>query len=119
LLLDEGKIMHSTLAILLEVNETSICNFGPRTKIAQALQNTHLRTWERAQIASSFTIEEVDRTMQDAMGSNEPFGGKVVVFGCHFRQILPAVLGGYRSQTVWKCLKCHHCGIGLHHFNLQ
>jgi PIF1-like helicase len=29
----------------------------------------------------------------------------MVLFGGHFKQILPVVLGGYRSQTVWKCLK--------------
>jgi PIF1-like helicase len=34
-LLDEGKTAHSTLAIPLEVNETSTCSFGPRSKIAQ------------------------------------------------------------------------------------
>ena len=56
-------------------------------------------------MASRFAIEAVNRTMQDALRSNESFGGKVVLFGGDFRQVLPVVLCGYRSQTVWKCLK--------------
>jgi PIF1-like helicase len=55
--------------------------------------------------ASRFAIEAVDRTIQDSLGNNEPFGGKVVLFAGDFRQIIPVVLGGYRSQTVWKCIK--------------
>jgi ATP-dependent DNA helicase PIF1 len=104
-LLDEGKTAHSTLAIPLEINEVSACNFGARSKIAHALQNTHLIIWDDAPMASRFAIEAVDKTMQDVLGNNEPFEGKVVIFGGDFRQILRVVLVGYRSQTVWKCLK--------------
>jgi PIF1-like helicase len=93
------------LTIPLEVNEISTCNFGPRSKIAQVLHYTHLIIWDEAPMDPRFTIEAADRTMQDSLGNNEPFGDKVALFGGDFRQILPVVLGGYRSQTVWKCLK--------------
>jgi PIF1-like helicase len=52
------------------VNETSTCNFGPRSKIAQALQNTHLIIWDESPMASRISIEAVDRTVGDTLGNN-------------------------------------------------
>jgi len=43
-------------------------------------------------------FEAVDRTLRDLMKTvnplleNKPFGGKVIVFGGDFRQILPVVI---------------------------
>ena len=42
----------------------------------------------------------MDRSLRDIMGCDEPFGGKVVVFGGDFRQILPVVTDGGRVETV-------------------
>ena len=38
--------------------------------------------------------------MQDIIGRFEPFGGKVIVFGCDFRQVLPVVPRGTRAQIM-------------------
>uniref|UniRef100_A0ACD5ZSL2 Uncharacterized protein n=1 Tax=Avena sativa TaxID=4498 RepID=A0ACD5ZSL2_AVESA len=43
-------------------------------------------------------IETLDRSLQDIMGCDLPFGGKVVVFGGDFRQVLPVVTRGTRAQ---------------------
>jgi PIF1-like helicase len=45
-LIDEGKTAHSTLAIPLEVDEASTCNFGPRSKISQLINNAHFIIWD-------------------------------------------------------------------------
>jgi hypothetical protein len=42
-------------------------------------------------------VETLDRSLQDIMDCNEPFGGKVVVFGGDFRQVLPIVPRGTRA----------------------
>ena len=47
--------------------------------------------WDEALMAKKYAIEAVDRTLQDIMGNKEPFGGKVVVLGGDFRQVLPVV----------------------------
>nr|XP_051218929.1 uncharacterized protein LOC127336183 [Lolium perenne] len=44
------------------------------------------------------TVETLDRSLQDIMGSDLPFRGKVVVFGGDFRQVLPVVTRGTRAQ---------------------
>ncbi|XP_076934536.1 uncharacterized protein LOC143600866 [Bidens hawaiensis] len=52
----------------------------------------------------------LDRSLKDILtsasgaSSNLPFGGKVIVFGGDFRQILPVVPGGSRQQIVNSCL---------------
>jgi hypothetical protein len=39
-------------------------------------------------------IEAVDRTLQDLLENNSPFGGKIVLFGGDFRQTLPVIPHG-------------------------
>uniref|UniRef100_A0A453GWE2 ATP-dependent DNA helicase n=1 Tax=Aegilops tauschii subsp. strangulata TaxID=200361 RepID=A0A453GWE2_AEGTS len=44
-------------------------------------------------------VETLDRSLQDIMECSLPFGGKVVVFGGDFRQVLPVVTRGTRAQA--------------------
>lgn len=46
------------------------------------------------------TIETVDRSFRDIMDIDKPFGGKVIVFGGDFRQVLPIVPKFTRAETV-------------------
>ena len=56
-------------------------------------------------------FEAVDRTLRDLMKAvdplleEKPFGGKVVVFGGDFRQILLVVIKGRREDIVGSCLR--------------
>lgn len=44
-------------------------------------------------------VEALDNSMRDIMGRHDlPFGGKAVVFGGDFRQVLPVVRKGTRPQ---------------------
>ncbi|KAK2436045.1 ATP-dependent DNA helicase PIF1 [Trifolium repens] len=53
-----------------------------------------------------YFFEAFDRTMRDLMGKvdkenrNKPFGGKVVVLGGDFRQILPVIRKGSRADVI-------------------
>jgi len=73
-------------------------------------------------MAHRFTVEPLDHTLRDLMASNEPFGGKNVIFAGDFRQIPPVVPFGTRqeiinssitikSSTIWKTLKIHNLKI--------
>nr|XP_027086581.1 uncharacterized protein LOC113708317 [Coffea arabica] len=46
------------------------------------------------------SIEAVDRLLQDLMDSNALFGSKVIVFGGDFRQVLPVVPKGTKSEFI-------------------
>ncbi|GJS31895.1 hypothetical protein Tco_0492515 [Tanacetum coccineum] len=50
----------------------------------------------------------LDRTLKDIMRSSNPFGGIVVVFGGYFRQILPVIPRGTRSEIVNASLRCSY-----------
>src|SRR5690349_2955504 len=52
-----------------------------------------------------FAFEAVDRAFKDIMDSEEPYGGKVIVLGGDFRQILPVVIKGTRAHIVDAYLK--------------
>ena len=44
--------------------------------------------------------EAIDRCLQDLTGSSAPFGGKVVVFGGDFRQILPIIEKASKEEVL-------------------
>jgi hypothetical protein len=49
---------------------------------------------------SRLALQAVDRLFQDIMGSDRPFGGKIVVFGGDFRQLLPVVRKGNAADAI-------------------
>ncbi|GBO16137.1 hypothetical protein AVEN_244693-1 [Araneus ventricosus] len=50
----------------------------------------------------------VDKLLQDLPNCSLAFGGKVILLGGDFRQVLPVVLKGSRSLTLASCLKKHN-----------
>lgn len=73
---------------------------------AKLLQQSSLIIWDEAPMLNRFCFEALDRTLKDIMSSenranaNKPFGGKVVVLGGDFRQILPVIQKGSRQDIV-------------------
>lgn len=66
---------------------------------------TDLIIWDEAPMAKKFCFEALDKSLKDIMSdhtssSNTIFGGKVVVFGGDFRQILPVILRGSKSDII-------------------
>jgi ATP-dependent DNA helicase PIF1 len=66
---------------------------------------TVLVIWDEAPMVHRHMMEAVDRTFQDILGSDRPFGGVPFVFGGDFQQILPVIPGASRGQTVGACLQ--------------
>ncbi|VDO32171.1 unnamed protein product [Heligmosomoides polygyrus] len=50
-------------------------------------------------------LEAVNSLLQDIMQKNEPFGGKIMLLGGDFRQVLPVVEKGSRRDFVEVCPK--------------
>ncbi|XP_060170805.1 uncharacterized protein LOC132601756 [Lycium barbarum] len=67
---------------------------------AKLIRKEKLLIWDEAPIAKRQTIETVDRSFRDIMDIDKPFGGKVMVFGGDFRQVLPVVPKSTRAETV-------------------
>jgi ATP-dependent DNA helicase PIF1 len=64
-------------------------------------------------------IEALDNSMRDIMGRPMlPFGGKTVVFGGDFRQVLPVVRKGSRAQIVAASLRSSYLWESMCHLKL-
>ncbi|XP_021974699.2 uncharacterized protein LOC110869784 [Helianthus annuus] len=106
LLLDGGRTAHSRFHIPLNLNEDSVCHIKPDDDVAKLLQQTKLIIWDEAPMVHKHAFEALDRTMHDIFNisnssrSDVVFGGKVIVFGGDFRQILPVVPNGGRQEIV-------------------
>ena len=66
--------------------------------LAELFHITKLIIWDEAPMCHRYSIEALDKSLQDIMHNGNPFGGKVIVFGGDFRQILPVVPRGNRSD---------------------
>ncbi|XP_022014218.1 uncharacterized protein LOC110913706 [Helianthus annuus] len=106
LLLSRGRITHSRFHIPINLTEDSMCNIKPNSDIARLLKETQLIIWDEAPMVHKHAFEALDRTMTDVFSegrsirSDIPFGGKVIVFGGDFRQILPVIPNSTRQEIV-------------------
>jgi ATP-dependent DNA helicase PIF1 len=56
-------------------------------------------------MAKRQAVEAFDRTIQDITGVRLPFGGKIMIMGGDFRQVLPVTRHGTRAQIVDSSLR--------------
>ncbi|XP_057455107.1 uncharacterized protein LOC130746488 isoform X2 [Lotus japonicus] len=121
LLLPGGRTAHSRFCIPIGAHEYSTCNIKQGSLRAKLLQHASLIIWDEAPMMNRYCFEALDRTLRDLMSiqdkgnAGKPFGGKVVVLGGDFRQILPVIKKGSRhdiisatinSSDIWK-----HCQV--------
>lgn len=110
LLLPGGKTAHSQFAIPLVLVEDSCCLIEKDGKKAELLTMASLIIWDEAPMINRLAFEAFDRTMRDVMNNfidgalDLPFGGKTIVFGGDFRQILPVVPKGSRADVVYSTI---------------
>jgi len=101
LLIPGGRTAHSRFAIPINVDECSTCDIAPKDPLANLIRRARLIIWDEAPMMHKHCFEAVDRTFKDIMQNKDiPFGGKVVVLGGDFRQILPVVPKGPRPEIV-------------------
>ena len=88
LLLNGGRIVHSRMKDPLSNNEHSVCNITKQSCLAQLIQRATLLVWDETHMTHKHVAECIDRTLRDICSCDFPFGGKVMVLGGDFRQIL-------------------------------
>ncbi|KAL0544142.1 hypothetical protein IC582_019254 [Cucumis melo] len=112
-----GRTTHSRFNIPLEASETSMCNISKQSVEAKLIRKAKLIIWDEAPMTKKYIIESVDRTLRDIMDCPHPFGGKVIVFGGDFRQVLPVLPKGTRQQTVAVSLRKSYLWEKMHKFS--
>ncbi|XP_021765519.1 uncharacterized protein LOC110730050 [Chenopodium quinoa] len=91
LLLPGGKTAHSTFKIPFDPDQHSVCNFKKDSTRADLIREASLIIWDEAPMTHRLAFEAVDRHFKDICSDSRVFGGKLVVLGGDFRQILPVV----------------------------
>ncbi|KAL3810378.1 hypothetical protein ACJIZ3_000028 [Penstemon smallii] len=115
--LSGGRTAHSKLKIPIKLDQNSMCRISKQSELCHLLDRASAIIWDEAPMANRHSIETVEHTLRDMLGSNLPFGGKVIIFGGDFRQVVPVVVGATRSQTIrasiiesslWSSIKLLH-----------
>ncbi|XP_058774037.1 uncharacterized protein LOC131648280 [Vicia villosa] len=122
LLLPGGRTAHSKFKIPVPTFENSTCNVNYNDDVAELLRQTKLIIWDEAPMAHKHAFEALDKTLKDVRNtyanSKDVFGGKVVVFGGDFRQILPVVPRGSRSDIVHSAINASYIWHSVQVLNL-
>jgi ATP-dependent DNA helicase PIF1 len=88
------------------IDEFSTCSIVPKSSLVSLIHKAKLIIWDEASMMHKHYFEAVDRTLKDILKSvdkknkNILFGGKVVIFGRDFRQILSVIPKGTRPKVV-------------------
>ena len=104
-LLENGSTLHSKLKVLIQIKETSICDFSKTNATGKLLLETRLLIVDEVTMGHKFIYEAIDRSLKHLLVCEEPFGGLVCVFAGDWRQTLPVVRRGSNAQIITSTLK--------------
>jgi hypothetical protein len=114
-----GRTAHSRFKIPLSIQDGGVCNFTQQSGTATLLRRASLILWDEATMTKRQAIEALDKSMRDIMDKpGLPFGGKTIVFGGDFRQVLPVVRKGTRAQIINSTLRRSYLWGYMHQLRL-
>ncbi|KAB2597991.1 hypothetical protein D8674_000911 [Pyrus ussuriensis x Pyrus communis] len=106
LLLPGGRTAHSRFKIPINITNCSVCEIKRGTHLAKLITEAALIVWDEAPMNHKQCFETLDRSLRDVLKGSKPgfdhlpFGGKPILFGGDFRQILPIVPSGNIADIV-------------------
>ncbi|WVZ95725.1 hypothetical protein U9M48_041454 [Paspalum notatum var. saurae] len=114
-----GRTAHSRFKIPLTIDDGAVCSFTKQSGTAKLLQKASLIIWDEASMTKRQAVEALDNSLRDIMDRPRlPFGGKTMVFGGDFRQVLPVIRKGTRFQIVAASLRKSYIWESMTHLNL-
>ncbi|XP_062103729.1 uncharacterized protein LOC133814833 [Humulus lupulus] len=99
-ILPGGRTAHSRFKLPLDTDEKTTCCVSKQSALANLLHAAKLIIWDETSMTRKQHIEALNKMLQDINDSDVAFGGKVVVFGGDFQQVLPVVRKGTRQEQV-------------------
>ena len=100
-----GRTAHSMFKLPVPLLDTSVCQIKPTSKEAKHLANSSLILIDECVMLSKHAVRCIDLLLRDIKKNDLPFGGMVVVLSGDFRQILPVVQHGSRTEIIEDCIK--------------
>ncbi|GAA0183205.1 hypothetical protein LIER_30665 [Lithospermum erythrorhizon] len=95
-----GRTAHSRFKIPIDggPNVKSLLSF--QSSEAELIRTSKIIIWDEAPMADKSIIEALNNLLQELCENKLIFGGRLVVFGGDFRQVLPVVPRGTRKEQV-------------------
>ncbi|XP_058810656.1 ATP-dependent DNA helicase PIF2-like [Phymastichus coffea] len=107
-LLPNGRTVHKTFGLPVPTFNNSSSNIKIQSDEGMLLKNTKVFIWNEAPMAPRCGLEIVNRSFKYIMNNDLPFGGKIMVLGGDFRQLLPISVNGTRNEIFNLSLKNSH-----------
>jgi len=104
-LMIDGRTVHGLFKLPVPVLENSTCNVPPTSEHAELLRGINLIIIDEASMIPTHALHAMDRCLQDIMQDDRPFGGKSLLLGGDFRQVLPVVPRVPPAVIIDTCLK--------------
>nr|XP_047146150.1 ATP-dependent DNA helicase PIF1-like [Hydra vulgaris] len=101
-LLNNGCTLHGLFKLPVPILETSTCNVTPNSIHGRFLKQVSLYLLDEASMIAKHALSAIDKLLQDICNNKFPFGGKVILMGGDFRQILPVVKRGRPADVLLK-----------------
>ena len=105
LLLVGGRTVHSRFKVPIPIENDSFCRIPAQSALADLIRRCKVIVWDEAPMASRYVLEAVERSIRDITQNAAVFGGKIVVLGGDFRQVLPVIARGTTGQIINACIK--------------
>ncbi|XP_062020898.1 uncharacterized protein LOC133737337 [Rosa rugosa] len=103
-ILPGGRTAHSRFKIPIDLLSTNSCSISKQSDLADLLRRAVVLIWDGATMTHRKAFEALDTTLRDITGVEMPFGGKVMILGGDFRQVLPVVPRGSKAQMIDACI---------------
>ncbi|XP_004208890.2 uncharacterized protein LOC101239824 [Hydra vulgaris] len=111
-LITNGSTLHGLFKLPVPILDNNTCNVTPNSIHGHFLSQVILFLLDETSMIfcmikhPKFALNTIDRLLKDVCNINFLFGGKVILFGGDFRQILPVVKRGQPAEVVEACIKC-------------
>ncbi|GFY19856.1 ATP-dependent DNA helicase [Trichonephila clavipes] len=83
----------------------AMCNIKKNSGIAAVLRKSSIIIWDECTMAHKYSLEALNRTMQDLNSINKLFGGAILLLSGDFRQTLPVIPRSTFADQINACLK--------------
>ena len=117
-LLPKGMTVHKVLGLPVPLLSDYSSNIAVQSKKGQFLRQTDVFIWDVAPMAPRYALEIRDRTLKDIKSNDLLFGGKIVILGGDFRQLLPILPRSIGSEVINLSIKSSILWKVFHKFQL-
>ncbi|XP_021761770.1 uncharacterized protein LOC110726598 [Chenopodium quinoa] len=116
--LPSGRTAHSRFKIPVDNESCFTCDAPKQGSLAQLLKETTLIIWDEASMENKANLQALDLLLQDICENTTLFGGKLIIFGGDFRQVLPVVPQKSLRQAVESSIVASYIWPSLKRFKL-